>query len=296
MGRFFQNLFGLLMILFGISLFIYPMVSTWLIEKETASYVDVFDQDYMPAKTEEESAVKKENDPLYEKSVAYNEKIFNEGQVNFSDPWSCVQLPIDMGSLNDDRFGYISIPAMDVELPLYVGASTENMASGAVILGQTSLPVGGRNTNCVIAGHRGYHGAPFFREIEKLETGDKVYITNPWETLTYVAESMEIIGPYDSHKVMIQEGRDMVTLLTCHPYRSHGKQRYVVYCVRDDGEGEEDGGKTVFAENIDNKETTQPFVSSETDIQMENNVRYASGVIIILMCAFTFLRKLNDNK
>ena len=291
MRRFFQNLFGLLMILFGISLFIYPTVSTWIIEKETASYVDVFDQDYMPAKTEEESAVKKENDPLYEKSVAYNEKIFNEGQVNFSDPWSCVQLPIDMGSLNDDRFGYISIPAMDVELPLYVGASAENMAGGAVILGQTSLPVGGGNTNCVIAGHRGYHGAPFFREIEKLEAGDRVYITNPWETLTYTVESIDIIGPYDSHKVMIQEGRDMVTLLTCHPYRSHGKQRYVVYCVRDEGEGEGGSGETMTAGITGGKETTQPFVSSEPDIQMENNVRYASGLIIILMCGFTFLRK-----
>lgn len=279
------------MILFGVSLFTYPMVSTWLIEKETASYVEVFDQDYMPAKTGEESAVKKENDPLYEKSVAYNEKIFEEGQVDFSDPWSCIQLPIDMDSLSDDRFGYISIPAMDVELPLYVGASTENMTRGAVVLGQTSLPVGGENTNCVIAGHRGYHGAPFFREIEKLETGDKVYITNPWETLTYAVESIDIIGPYDSHKVMIQEGRDMVTLLTCHPYRSHGKQRYVVYCIRDEGEEKDEGRKAESTEAIDNKETTQPFVSSEPDIQMENNVRYASGLIIILMCGFTFLRK-----
>ena len=248
--------------------------------------MEVFDQDYMPAKTEEESTVKKENDPLYEKSAAYNKKIFDKGQVDFSDPWSCVRLPIHMDSLNDDRFGYISIPTMDVKLPLYAGASTENMAKGAVILGQTSLPVGGENTNCVIAGHRGYHGAPFFREIEKLETGDKIYITNPWETLTYAVESIDIIGPYDSHKVMIQEGRDMVTLLTCHPYRSRGKQRYVVYCIRD-----EEGGEPVFAETIDNKETTQPFVSSEPDIQMENNVRYASGLIIILMCGFTFLRK-----
>lgn len=291
MKKIFQTLFSLLMILFGIGLFIYPTVATWLIKKETASYVEVFNQDYMPAKTEEESISKKENDPLFEKSVAYNKKIFDEGQVDFSDPWSCVQFPIDMDGLKDDRFGYVSIPAMDVELPLYIGASTENMARGAVILGQTSLPVGGKNTNCVIAGHRGYHGAPFFREIEKLEVGDEISITNPWETLTYIVESIDIIGPYDSHKVMIQEGRDMVTLLTCHPYRSHGKQRYVVYCVRDEGEDKGEDRRTEFTENVDNKTTTQPFVSSEPDIQMENNVRYASGLIIILMCGFTFLRK-----
>ena len=83
----------------------------------------------------------------------------------------------------------------------------------------------------------------------------------------------------------------MVTLLTCHPYRSHGKQRYVVYCVRDEGEDKGEDRRTEFTENVDNKTTTQPFVSSEPDIQMENNVRYASGLIIILMCWFTFFRK-----
>ena len=126
---------------------------------------------------------------------------------------------------------------------------------------------------------------------KKLEAGDEIFITNPWETLTYIVESIDIIGPYDSHKVMIQEGRDMVTLLTCHPYRSHGKQRYVVYCVRDEGEDKGEDRRTEFTENVDNKTTTQPFVSSEPDIQMENNVRYASGLIIILMCGFTFFRK-----
>ena len=83
MKKNFKTLFSLSMILFGIGLFIYPTVAAWLIEKETASYVEVFNRDYMPAKNEEESTVKKENEPLYEKSVAYNEKIFAEGQVDF---------------------------------------------------------------------------------------------------------------------------------------------------------------------------------------------------------------------
>ena len=74
----------------------------------------------------------------------------------------------------------------------------------------------------MIAGHRGYQGIPYFREIEKLEVGDKVYITNPWETLRYRVESIAIIDPYDNDAVKIQDGKDMITLVTCHPYRSMG--------------------------------------------------------------------------
>ena len=58
-------------------------------------------------------------------------------------------------------------------------------------------------------------------------------MTNLWETLTYHVENVEVIEPDDSEKVKIQEGKDMITLITCHPYRSGGKYRYVVYCVRD---------------------------------------------------------------
>jgi sortase A len=57
---------------------------------------------------------------------------------------------------------------MNVELPLYWGATSEHLAAGAAVLGQTSIPIGGVNTNSVIAGHRGYQGAPYFREIENL--------------------------------------------------------------------------------------------------------------------------------
>lgn len=59
------------------------------------------------------------------------------------------------------------------------------------VLGNTSLPIGGNNTNSVIAGHRGYQGAPYFREIEKLQIGDKVYIKNQWESITYIVKRIK---------------------------------------------------------------------------------------------------------
>lgn len=100
------------------------------------------------------------------------------------------------------------------------------------MLGNTSAPIGGDNTNCVIAGHRGWKGADYFRHIDKLTVGDEVVITTLWETLTYTVADIQIIQPHEIERIKIQQGRDLLTLLTCHPYASGGKQRYVVYCER----------------------------------------------------------------
>ena len=121
---------------------------------------------------------------------------------------------------------------MGVEMPLYLGASNENMANGAAVLSQTSIPIGGINTNAVIAGHRGYGGYSYFRYIEVLEEGDEVIITNLWKTLTYKVSEIRIVTPDDVDAILIQPGKDMVTLLTCHPYASGGKYRYLVFCER----------------------------------------------------------------
>ena len=125
----------------------------------------------------------------------------------------------------------ISIPAMDVELPVYLGASKENMAKGAVHLSRTSLPIGGNNSNTVIAAHRGYNGIPMFQYIENIKLKDKVYITNLWEKLTYQVTDIQVIEPDEVDRILIQEGKDMLTIFTCHPYTMN-TYRYVVFCER----------------------------------------------------------------
>lgn len=184
-------------------------------------------------------------DRLYEEMTAYNEQIFEEKQENLCDPWSYEQSSFDLTEygIEDNVAATIEIPRMEVELPVYLGATTENMALGAVQLGQTSLPVGGENTNCVIAAHRGYRGIPMFREIEKLQLGDKVIIRNFWETMTYEVSEIEVIDPSDIDKVLIRPGEDMVTLLTCHPYTQHTR-RYAVFCTRSEGTEGADAGQT----------------------------------------------------
>ena len=126
----------------------------------------------------------------------------------------------------------ISIPALELEMPLYLGATYQHMADGAAHLSQTSIPIGGENTNAVIAGHRGWGGAAYFRYVTELKPGDEVFITNLWGTLTYRVADTQIILPHEVDQILIQEGRDLLTLLTCHPYASGGKQRYLVICER----------------------------------------------------------------
>ena len=160
----------------------------------------------------------------------YNEGLYLSGQSGLIDQLSYEKpdfLLSDYG-VDSDILGYITIPSIEVKLPIYNGASKENMAKGAAYLANTSLPVGGDNTNCVIAAHTRYKGIHMFKRITELKTGDEIYITNFWETLVYKVCETKVINPKDSQNIYIQADRSLVTLSTCHPYPNN-YQRYLVY-------------------------------------------------------------------
>ena len=165
---------------------------------------------------------------------AYNQRIYNEKQPGLVNLEACEEPAASLLAygIDDEIIGVLEIPAMELTMPIYLGASDSHLAAGAAVLGNTSAPIGGNNTNCVIAGHRGWRGADYFRHIDRLQAGDTVTLTNLWETLTYTVADIQIIQPHEVDKIKIQPNRDLLTLLTCHPYASGGKQRYVVYCER----------------------------------------------------------------
>lgn len=259
------NLFGMLLVGIGIFVFLSPDLSAYQQQKDADREIKVY---------EKEPETSKEKDPLYQEALRYNRRIYQNGQNDLKDVWSYRSAPIRLRD-QKESFGYIRIKKMDVKLPLYLGATLENMRKGAAVMGETSLPIGTKNSNCVIAAHRGYQGIPYFREIERLNVGDQVIIKNLWEKLSYKVEKIKIIDPDDSDQIRIQKGKDMVTLLTCHPYRSHGKFRYVVYCVRD--HGQDFPGQKILTM----KDTS--FESSKWDIQREKLLRYI-GMGILVFC------------
>lgn len=183
----------------------------------------------------EKSNVPEQYSQLWLDMKAYNEAIFREGQKGLSDPsaYEDVCFRFSDYGLNSEVFGVLSIPKLNLQMPIYMGAAKENMAAGAAVMGQTSLPIGGSDTNCVLAGHRGWNGAAYFLYINQLEPGDTVTVTNLWETLNYQVKETKVIDPNDVEAILIQPGRELLTLLTCHPPASGGKQRYLVFCERD---------------------------------------------------------------
>ena len=212
----------------GLFVIIYPHVMQWLYDMRTESEHKGFAEQLQNPKDENMPYAK-----LYSEMTAYNEKIFSEGQKELSNPQSYEQASFNLSDygLKDEIFGYISIPKIDVLLPIYLGASEENMKKGATHLSQTSLPIGGENTNSVICGHRGYWGAKMFKYLVNLESGDEVTVSNPWYSMTYTVSSTTTIQDNELDDLKIQNGRDMLTLFTCY-FRDGRKDRFVVYCER----------------------------------------------------------------
>lgn len=232
-----------ILVLAGIIMYAYPYIANYVSMKYTYITIESFEKTARSMQTQEDepetvayAAQPKEKsrlDKLFEKAEDYNKKLYKNGQKELVDPFSYEVSSFDLADygIEDNMFGYIELPRLKVIMGIYLGATTLNMSKGAVHLTQTSLPIGGNNTNAVIAAHRGSRYGEMFRNINKLKIGDNIMITNAWDTLTYRVTSTAIIAPDEIDKVLIQEGRDMVTLISCNPYGRH-TQRYVVYCDR----------------------------------------------------------------
>ena len=287
-------------ILAGIFLFLgagallYNPLLTWIAQHSMEREITVFDQVIESAQaqsSEKEIESSSAYQDLLEEMENYNQKLYESGQIGLTDAWSYEQAAFDFTKygLSTEVMGVLSIPAMGEELPVYLGATEENMAKGVAVLGQTSMPVDGINTNCVIAGHRGYNGVAFFREIERLQPGDYVYLTTYWGEKTYQVESTAIILPDDIEAVLIQDGRELLTLVTCHPY-VEATHRYIVYCTAMDIGTSEDGpiggvedsdeAESDTSHSVDRKQTKSS--SSQRRIMLEQWLPFLAIPLVIL--------------
>lgn len=214
----------------GAGVLLYPRWTAWQYARAVAGQHAEFDA---RTETPADTAADDPLDRLYRELQRRNRELYETSQAGLRDPFSYEEAGISLAEygLEDGVIGFVQIPALDLELPVLLGANEENLKLGAAHLTQTSYPIGGENTNCVLAAHRGYYKAPMLREVERLQAGDTVYLQNFRETLTYTVEELRIIDPTDVQALLIQPGRDLLTLVTCHPLGGNS-QRYVVYCVR----------------------------------------------------------------
>lgn len=222
---------------FALTPLIYSAQKTRQMKEDTQAFYEQLESMQMeqePPRTNPNDHVPIPYENLYLDMRDYNKWLdaTKQSGLNSREAYQDSYFDLTAYGLPDQVFGVIRIPRMDLEMPLYLGASYENMSNGASVLAQTSIPIGGENCNSVIAGHRSWNGYKYFLDIELLQYGDEVYITNLWETLTYKVVDIKIINPNDVNAILIQKDRDLVTLLTCHPYGSGGLYRYLVFCER----------------------------------------------------------------
>lgn len=207
----------LLVILLGIGILVYPSLSEYLSElngsRATASYDD--------------SVLQMEQahlDDLLAQAQEYNRQLaqVSAGQVPQSDADGNPITPESYWDLlNVDSagmMGYIEIPKLSTTIPIYHGTSEAVLQVGIGHLQNTSLPVGGESTHAALSGHRGLPTRSLFTDLDKMEIGDRFYITILNETLCYTVDQILTVLPSEMETLAIEEGRDYVTLITCTPY------------------------------------------------------------------------------
>lgn len=115
--------------------------------------------------------------------------------------------------------GYIEIPKIDISLSIFHGVSSKTLEQGAGHLAGTSMPVGGKDSHCVLAAHRGLPSAKLFTDLDQMKKGDRFYIHILDRTLAYKIDYTNVIRPKAlTENLDIVPRKDLVTLVTCTPY------------------------------------------------------------------------------
>lgn len=221
--------FAVIMIISGMGIMSYPFVSNAVAERNATVAI----QDYANAV---ESMDEEKLDALKEAAQAYNQQLNtvlasgNEGVTGTS--YADI---IGVG----ESLGFITIPKINVNLPIYEGTDESVLRKGVGHMSMTSYPLGGESTHCVLTGHRGLPEAVLFTDLDQLEAGDKFYLHTLDEVLAYRVDQIKVVLPTETSDLEIIPGGDYCTLVTCTPYgiNSH---RMLVRGVRAEYTGEEE--------------------------------------------------------
>ena len=204
------GIFLVLMLFIGICGLLYPSVSQYWNSKTQTRAVENYQALLDSLKEEDYTA-------FFQEAEAYNETLFKleDHLVDYRYLEGYDEI---LNISGNGIMGYVSIPKLGVELPVYHGISAEVLNIACGHLEGTSLPVGGTNTHCVLSAHRGLPHAKLFTELDKMELGDTFTITVLDRTVTYQVDQIKVVRPHEIDDVRIIEGADHCTLLTCTPY------------------------------------------------------------------------------
>jgi sortase A len=198
-------------LLAGLGMLAYPSFSNWWNEMHQSQAI----MDYQNNVSQMNA---KEYKKILKAAQDYNKRLAQTGQQ-----WRMTdaQTKEYNSLLNADGsgiMGYIQIPKINVQLPIYHGTDDSVLQTSIGHLAGTSLPVGGKGSHCVLSGHRGLPSARLFTDLDKLVEGDTFTLTVLNKTLTYQVDQIRIVEPNDISDLQIEPGKDYCTLVTCTPY------------------------------------------------------------------------------
>lgn len=279
MRKIIRKIVPLLIILIGLTLTCYPWISEYVYEHGVQSLVETYKED-------SQSLDDKEKEELLAQARKYNEVLLTSN-IKLTDPFSLedksgneYEYDSVLNYSGNGVMGFIDIPKIDVYLPIYHGTSNEVLEKGIGHLENTSLPVGGGSTHAVLSGHTGLNSAKMFTDLTAMEVDDYFFLQVLGDTLAYRVIDISVVEPDDVSSLAIQNGRDLVTLVTCTPYGINSHRLLVT------------GERTEY--NPEVYESTPKTTDTEWMSTYKNAILIGILIVIILFVLLTIVRKIRQ--
>ena len=210
------NIILVVIVACGLGILLYPVISNAINNYYNSSNIKQYDNE---VKTLSDNDV----DRILAKAEEYNKAVatysYDNGIANYGDTYKEIINSYDDNlNFGNSLIGYIEIPSINVYLPIYHGDLDNVLDKGSAHMEGTSFPIGGAGTHAVISAHSGYPRQKFFDDIDKLKKGDTFSITVLNKKLEYKVKKINIVKPSDTSHTRVQQGKDLVTLVTCYPY------------------------------------------------------------------------------
>ena len=201
-----------LLFITGIVIFMYPFVSDRINDYLDQQIIRKYQQQAQQQKTEELEKIQQEY-------LEKNRELAKSNSSPGSDPFAEEEPEkVTQSTIQKHTIGVLSIPKINVRLPIFDQTTSFFLEKGASLLAGTSYPVGGESTHAVLSSHRGLPKAKLFTDLDQLEKNDLFFIESQNGKLAYQVDQIKIIEPTALDDLMIEKGQDLVTLLTCTPY------------------------------------------------------------------------------
>lgn len=207
-------LFLALLLIVSLIVILYPLIANYLSEKNRSlietQYTEAIEQMDTTALDEARAEAEEYNKTL----VTIPEKPYTkDALIKAAESYDTL-----LNVREDGLMGYVEIPAIGVNLPIYHGTEESTLDRGVGHLLGSSLPVGGTGTHCVLTGHSGLAGQKMFSDLSLLKEGDIFFLRVLGQALAYKVVEIYTVLPEDTGKLTIDTGRDLCTLVTCTPY------------------------------------------------------------------------------